>query len=279
MPQTCLRRAPEKVAVATGDTLRHVWTFVADMPPTLQVVPVLAANGPRKLCWVQLSLSVGDAFVISKMIGGNFFRCECPSAADADSLRQHWHVIALLHPWIQSDLKWRTVKRVVTIVKLRGNLRAMVAIREYPCIYAKALREFKNQRIKKKAWQGIAKSLKAAHGVNLNRFCPFVYRMEMAWQNWRIFHDVNGLLRSVYGKSEACLRHTWSLSTILPACAICELGFITCYRRHACAICELGFEVSTARLRPVCDTPWACLHYYLGHSVCATAGMPAPYVN
>ena len=38
-------------------------------------------------------------------------------------------------------------------------------------------------------------------------------------------------------------------------------------------------EVSTARLRLACDTPGACLRYYLGHSLRATAGMPAVYVN
>ena len=38
-------------------------------------------------------------------------------------------------------------------------------------------------------------------------------------------------------------------------------------------------KVSTARLRLVCDSPRACLRYYLGHTLCVTAGMTAAYVN
>ena len=61
----CLRCACGKVAVATGDTLRQMWMFDADMPPTLQVVTVLVADRPGKLSWVQLSRSVGGAFGLS----------------------------------------------------------------------------------------------------------------------------------------------------------------------------------------------------------------------
>ena len=38
-------------------------------------------------------------------------------------------------------------------------------------------------------------------------------------------------------------------------------------------------EVFMAGLRLVCDTPEACLQYYLEHSLRATAGMAAAYVN
>ena len=38
-------------------------------------------------------------------------------------------------------------------------------------------------------------------------------------------------------------------------------------------------KVATARLRLACDTPGAFLQYYLGHSLRATAGMTAAYVN
>ena len=64
-------------------------------------------------------------------------------------------------------------------------------------------------------------------------------------QNWRLFHDVAGLPRSVYGTSEACLRHTWGLSAVLPGTQL------TCYRGHACGICELGFTLLKYRLTKV----------------------------
>ena len=56
-------------------------------------------------------------------------------------------------------------------------------------------------------------------------------------KHWHLFHDIGGLRRSVYSTSEACLRHTWSLSAILPGTQF------TCYRGHACSICELGFRL------------------------------------
>ena len=37
--------------------------------------------------------------------------------------------------------------------------------------------------------------------------------------------------------------------------------------------------VATARLRLVCNTTGALLRYYLGHSLRATAGVTAAYVN
>ena len=45
--------------------------------------------------------------------------------------------------------------------------KLMDTIRAYPCIYDKVLREYIDQRIKKNTWQEIAKSLEAAHGINL----------------------------------------------------------------------------------------------------------------
>ena len=105
----------------------------------------------------------------------------------------------------------------------------MATIREYPCIYDKALREYKDQRILTRIHGN--KSLEAAHGINLKNVNPFVYWVEMA--------NKTGLPRSAYGTSEASLRHTWSLSAVLPG------KQLTCYRRRDCGICELGFMVST----------------------------------
>ena len=41
----------------------------------------------------------------------------------------------------------------------------------------------------------------------------------------------------------------------------------------------LSQSVYGTGLRLVCDLPGACLRYYLGHSLCATAGVTAAYVN
>ena len=87
-----------------------------------------------------------------------------------------------------------------------------------------------NVKIKELRRMHDKKSLKAVHGVNLKNCQSICLPDGNGAQNWRLFRDVGGLTRSVYGTSEACLRHTWSLSTILPG------SQLTCYRRRDCGL-------------------------------------------
>ena len=152
MPQTCLLRAYDKVTVATGNTLWHMSMFVADMLSTLQVVPVLAADRPGTLSWVQLShRSVGYAFSPSEMIGGDYLSCECPLVADTDitaSILAHDCSIASPNSICFKAMDGEEScydHEVEGQSSPNNNSKLMDTIREYLCIY-NARHKYKDHR-------------------------------------------------------------------------------------------------------------------------------------
>ena len=111
MPQTCLRRACNKVVVAAGDTYppafvnvcrRHAADIAGCPGPCRQLTGEVELSSTLPVCRRCFRPLLDD-------ISGDFFQCECLSAADADILPSTLTCDCfILHPRIPSDSKWRT---------------------------------------------------------------------------------------------------------------------------------------------------------------------------
>ena len=163
-----------------------MWMHVANMPSTLQVVSVLVADWPGKLSWVQLSQSVSDAFGISEIIGSDFFMwillllywlIKLYSITSVFMPVGGWH----RHPCINIDMWllycipefnliqngrwWKSCydQEVEEQSSPDNNSKLMDTIKGIPLYLWQGSCKYKDQRIKKNAWQEITKSLKAPH--------------------------------------------------------------------------------------------------------------------